>query len=87
MTTPPTGRHVFDDNATYQIQVQGKLDAAQSDRLGGLAISVGTTDAGDPMATLCGELVDQAALAGVLSHLYALRLTVLSVVRLDGASS
>ena len=54
-----------------------------SDLLGGMAISPDTVEADRPVTTLCGELSDQAALAGVLNTLYELHLPVLLVKRLD----
>ena len=54
-----------------------------SDLLGGMTISPDTMEAGQTVTTLSGELVDQAALAGVLNMLYELHLTVLSVKRLE----
>ena len=42
---------------------------------------------GVPVTTLCGELPDQAALAGVLNQLYLLRVTVLSVTRVEDVQS
>jgi len=54
-----------------------------SDLLGGMTISLVTVESDHPVTTLSGELVDQAALAGVLNMLYELHLTVLSVKRLE----
>jgi hypothetical protein len=60
------------------IRVQGALDAGWSDRLGGLRLT--TAGAGTWGATeLCGELPDQAALLGVLIHLYDLGVPLLAV--------
>jgi hypothetical protein len=73
----------FDQPAIYQISVQGRIDPTMSDLLGGMAISLDTVQADHPVTTLYGELVDQAALAGVLNTLYELHLTVLSVKRLE----
>jgi hypothetical protein len=69
----------FDTRATYRIRVKGYLDSSWSDRLGGLAIT--TSGQGDEPAvtTLYGEVIDQAALAGVLSGLYNLQLPLPSV--------
>ena len=39
----------------------------------------------EPITALCGEVSDQAALYGLLNQLFDLRLTILSVVRLEGA--
>jgi hypothetical protein len=73
----------FDQPAIYQISVQGWVDPAISDLLGGMTISLDTGEAGHTVTSLRGELSDQAALAGVLNTLYELHLTVLMVKRLN----
>jgi hypothetical protein len=73
----------FDQPSTYQISVQGRIDPTMSDLLGGMTISPDTMEAGHTVTTLCGELCDQASLAGVLNMLYEMHLTVLSVKRLE----
>ena len=70
--------------ARYQILVQGALDERWSRRLGGLAISTLATATGSPITCLSGEVLDQAALFGVLNTLYALHLPLISVSYLDG---
>ena len=82
MSTPSRNPIPFDLPAIYQIIVQGRIDPTMSDLLGGMAISLDTVQADHPVTTLYGELVDQAALAGVLNTLYELHLTVISVKRL-----
>jgi hypothetical protein len=69
----------LDTPATYRIRVKGHLDSSWSDRLGGLTITSTSQDVGPTVTTLHGELLDQAALAGVLSALYNLHLPLLSV--------
>lgn len=69
----------LDTPATYRIRVKGHLDSSWSDRLGGLAITTASQDDGPTVTTLRGELLDQAALTGVLSALYNLHLPLLSV--------
>ncbi len=72
--------------ATYRIQVQGQLDASWSPSLSGMAIRTATTPEQGPVTTLEGTLLDQAALAGVLSTLYMLGLPVISVVHVPAES-
>jgi hypothetical protein len=69
----------LDTPATYRIRVRGYLDSSWSDRLAGLVIT--QTGQGDESVetTLYGQVLDQAALAGVLSALYDLHLPLLSV--------
>ncbi|MFC2053459.1 hypothetical protein ACFLV7_04055 [Chloroflexota bacterium] len=51
----------FDHPATYQINVQGRIDPTWSDRLEGVTISQTKVEEGPPVTTLEGELSDQAA--------------------------
>jgi hypothetical protein len=63
------------------IRVQGKLDPRWSERLGGLQLTVSdSAPPGDGVTSeLRGELLDQAALLGVLTTLNDLRLPLLGV--------
>jgi hypothetical protein len=79
MIQPPWKPIQFDQPAMYKIVVQGRIDPAMSDRLEGMAILGGTLNKNNSLTTLEGELIDQAALAGVLNTLYELHLLVLSV--------
>lgn len=78
------GRHLhFDEPAIYQIRVEGWLDPAWSARMEGMTI---TAEVGDDklfITTLRGYLADQAALAGVLSQLYDMQFSVLTVLRCE----
>ena len=65
--------------ATYRILVQGSLDQAWSDRLGGMAITTQSKGNDSPVTALTGRLQDQAALSGVLNSLYDLHLPILKV--------
>jgi len=60
--------------AWYQIQVDGTLDERWSDWFGDLAIET----QGD-VTTLTGPVADQAALRGMLSKMWDLNLTLISV--------
>jgi hypothetical protein len=73
----------FDRPATYLIRVQGRIDPDWSDRLSGMTIGLIREEARPPVTTLQGELIDQAALAGVLNTLYELHLPILSVLCLS----
>jgi hypothetical protein len=83
MTLPLDKRFPFDRPATYQIRVQGQVDPAWTDRLGGMAIFLDSPQTDPAVTTLEGELSDQAALLGVLNGLYEQHLTVLSVLCQD----
>ena len=68
----------------YRIRVKGRLEPRWSDRLGGLSITTDTPEGGSVQSVLIGRLTDQAALSGVLSTLYDLRLPLGSVECLEG---
>lgn len=69
--------------AIYRILVRGRLDAAWSERFGGLNITEIQSGEGEIESVLVGRLSDQADLAGVLAALYESHLPVLSVNCLD----
>jgi hypothetical protein len=70
----------FDRPASYQINVQGKIDPSWSDRLAGMKIRITEEQETQKITTLEGEVSDQAALMGVLNSLYELHLSIISVV-------
>jgi hypothetical protein len=63
---------------TYQIKVPGHLDERWADWGGRMTLAVESDDAGLPVTTLTGTF-DQAALQGLLRHLYSLGLPLISV--------
>ncbi len=65
------------DTPVYHIRVQGQLDTSWSDWLGGLTITPQTN--GETL--LAGPIIDQAALHGIMDKLYAMNLSILSVVQ------
>lgn len=67
--------------AMYHIRVQGQLDERWLDYCGGLTVRVEEVDANYPVTELKGQLLDQAALFGVLNFLYDNRMPLLSVER------
>ena len=68
-----------DKAACYRIKVKGTLSPSWSDYLGGLDISV-KDEQGSPHTILEGELLDQAALMGVIDSLYNLGYMILEIV-------
>ncbi len=76
---PTTQRLTVDAAATYEIRLQGSLDARWSDDIDGASIRVQRQPDGSPITVVTGEFQDQAALAGALSLLYDLGLPLLSV--------
>ena len=65
------------NTAIYQIRIQGQINESWSDWLGGLTI----TRQPDGETLLAGPIVDQAALHGIMDRLYAMNLSILSVVQ------
>jgi len=65
-----------DGPITYQIRVQGRLDENWSDWFSGMTI---TFEGG--VTTLTGPIADQAALRGLMTRIWDLNLTLLSVTR------
>jgi hypothetical protein len=66
----------------YQIVVQGQLDQNWSTWFEELEISHIEGEVA-PLTILTGPFVDQAALRGVLTKLWDLRLTLISVTKID----
>jgi hypothetical protein len=73
----------IDSPARYRIRVQGYLDDSWANQLGGMTITTTTRDDRAPVTVLCGRLIDQAAVLGVLNALYGLLLPLLSVECLE----
>jgi hypothetical protein len=60
----------MDKPATYRIRVQGQLGNDASNYLQGMCITIEHRADQNSVAVLTGELLDQAALMGVLDGLY-----------------
>jgi hypothetical protein len=71
------------DPQVYRIRVDGELGESWSDYFRARSISVQTDEKGLSSTTLISEPVDQAALVGILSHLNALGLPVVSIECLE----
>lgn len=76
-------RTAMDATETYRIEVQGSVPLEWSDRLGGMRIEQYTAEDGASRSALTGEVVDQAALMGVLGTLYMLQLPLRLVKRVE----
>ena len=68
--------------ATYQICVQGAIGKDWRDYYSGMTIEIDHEAGQRPVTKLTGQLQDQAALIGALTHLYDMRLPILSVEHL-----
>lgn len=69
----------LDNPASYRILIKGALDKAWEARMGGMSSCVLDSDQDATITQLVGELIDQAALFGVLNTLYSLRMPLISV--------
>lgn len=69
----------LDEPISYRILVKGHLEDWWSERLGGLKITSNSQLEDFVLSELSGEVIDQAALFGILSTLYDLRLPLISV--------
>ena len=76
---PDTTKLEVSAPATYRICIQGYLDKKWSDYVQGMTISTECDESQRPVTTLTGQLLDQAALMGVLNALYDHHLPLLSV--------
>ncbi len=65
----------------YQIRVQGRLDAHWADWFNGTTVELEAS--GDPPITTLTVAADQAKLRGILSKIWDLSLTVLSVILIE----
>ena len=83
MSIPPRNPLSYDLAATYQIIIEGRIDTTWSELLEGMKVSQVTLDNYSHCTSVEGELIDQAALAGVINALYEMHLTIISVKRLN----
>ena len=67
----------------YQMTHQGYLDERRSDWFDGMAIEPQIDAEGMSVTRLTGEVVDQAALLGLLRKLYDLGLSLLAIERIE----
>jgi hypothetical protein len=68
-----------DKPAFYRIRFNEALDESWSEMVGGMAISVSREKGEAPVTTLEGQLMDQAALSGVLNFLHEMGFCLLLV--------
>lgn len=61
----------------YQIIIEGSIDISWSDWFGGLQMDSWMIEDGSTITRLSGNLLDQAALRGLMNKIWDLNLTVL----------
>lgn len=67
----------------YQIQALGSIDASWSEWFSCMQLTVAPGEHGLPITTLRGPVPDQATLRGILTRMWDLNLTILSLIRLQ----
>jgi hypothetical protein len=67
----------------YEVKMEGILDEKWSDWFNGMTIAFERTGDGPPITRLTGAVADQAKLRGMLSKIWDLNLTLISVIRLE----
>ena len=72
---------------SYRIKVRGRLDESWSDWLNGMTIEFGNASDGSPTTVLTGRVADQPKLRGILSKIWDLNLTVISVTQIGPEES
>lgn len=78
MTDTGTPHHQTDRPSIYEIRVEGHLEPRWAERFRGMQMTLAGGD-----TVLTGEVIDQAALHGLLKVTRDLGLVLLSVVRLE----
>ena len=68
----------------YEIGVQGQIDARWAVWFDGMDITHSVDEDGESITTFRGSVSDQAALRGLLSRIWDLNLTLVSLHRLQG---
>lgn len=73
----------FSGRGEYEIKVKGHLDERWSYWFEELAITTGFSEDGTPITTFTGQLVDQAALHGVLAKIRDIHMPLISVSQIE----
>ncbi|HAJ35116.1 MAG TPA: hypothetical protein DCL15_05435 [Chloroflexi bacterium] len=72
----------LDQAVQYTIRIEGNLDNAVASWFGPIRIEPERDAQGQPITRLTGEVADQSALVGLVRHLHALGIVLLSVDRI-----
>ena len=67
----------------YRIRLQGRLDRDWSDWFEGMTVTVEQSGDGSPVTCLSGAVKDQSALRGLLTRIWDMNLTLISLTRLE----
>jgi len=80
---PDKQRLTLASSARYELRIQAALDASWKDNLNAVTLEVENCAGEPPVTRLICVFVDQAALRGALSYIYAMGLPLLSVTCID----
>ena len=69
--------------ASYQIRILGRLDESWMEWLNGTQITIDKDTSESPISRIDGIVADQAGLRGILTRLWDLNLTLVSLSRTD----
>ena len=83
MTIHPAGQH---EPGCYEIRLQGRLDQRWSTWFDGMTLTT-TPDPAGALTILRGQVVDQAALHGLLARLRDVGLPLISITRVEPSSN
>jgi hypothetical protein len=67
----------------YQIRLQGWIGRRWANWFDGMTMTYNGTESDSPITVLSGPVVDQAALRSLLSKIWDLNLTVISMARVE----
>ena len=76
-----------DRKTIYEIKVQGHLDESWADWFAGMTITVLAEPDYPSKTTLTGEVVDQAALQGILLRIHDLNMELISVTQIGSETT
>jgi hypothetical protein len=71
------------NEANYEIRVGGHLDLRWVDWFEGMEITTGFDQNGSPISVISGNIVDQAALHGILIKIRDIGIPIISVNRVE----
>ena len=74
---------MFQNEARYEIRVDGHLDQRWSDWFEGMELTQAFNQNGSPITVLTGTIVDQAALHGILASVRDIGIPIISVNRIE----
>ena len=72
----------FDQSATYQIKVLGRLEERWAQWFDGMSITFTQAEDGSTVTVLTGSVIDQAALYGLIGRMRDLGLPLISIERI-----